>query len=87
MIVGLVGLLSAPALNGSVGFVLGYDEASQRFMVQVEDGSVKKFKRVNLIVETDIGDEEDGESDFCASSCHGFDKNLLGSLSTSSARL
>ena len=57
------------------------------FLVQVEDGSVKKFKRVNLIVETDIGDEEDGESDCCASGCHGLDMNLLGSLSTSTARL
>ncbi len=59
MLVGIQGLKSMPALNGTVGCVLGFDLASKRFKVQVEDGTVKKIKRCNLVLEDELGDVSD----------------------------
>jgi len=54
MLVGIHGLQSAPALNGTVGVVHGYDGASHRYMVETESGTIRKFKRCNLVLEQEI---------------------------------
>ena len=82
----LQGLEKAPALNGMLGFVTSLDSNSGRYIVNVEGHGIKRFERCNLIVEVDIDDKEDDESDLLASGCLGLDMNLLGSLSASSAR-
>ena len=55
MLVGILGLQSEPALNGTVGQVMGFDATSKRHRIQVEDGSVKNFKRCNLSLEGSRG--------------------------------
>lgn len=42
------GLQRVPTLNGTSGLVQGFDEASRRYMVRIEDGSTKKLRRENL---------------------------------------
>ena len=40
----LVGLVSAPELNGCTAKVTGFDAAAARFKVTLDDGSEKKVK-------------------------------------------
>ena len=54
MIVDIQGLQSLPHLNDTTGIVFGFDVASQRYKIQVEDGSMKKIKRCNLVSEDDF---------------------------------
>ena len=95
------GLQRMPALNGTVGCVLGFDGAAQRYKIQIEDGSVKKFKRCNLVLEEDI--EDDDNDDNClrdslvelskskikqlyALDCNSLDMIFSGSSTASSSR-
>ena len=86
MLVGIQGFLNLPALNGTVGILHGFDVASQRYMVQIDDFSVKKFKSCNLV----IVEELDGVSDLSecdqveqfasnSSGRFGLDKSYSGS--------
>ena len=102
VIVGIQGLQRMPALNGTVGCVLGFDGAAQRYKIQIEDGSVKKFKRCNLVLEMDIEDD-DCDDDNClsdslvelskskieqlySSDCNSLDVIFTGSSTASSSR-
>ena len=64
-----------PSLNGTVGFVQGYDAKSDRYMVLVDDGTTKKFKRGNLVLEEEI-DNDEGENE---EECDESDDRLCGS--------
>ena len=66
MIVDIQGLQSLPHLNDTTGIVFGFDVASQRYKIQVEDGSMKKIKRCNLVSEEDL-DDDDFVSALCES--------------------
>ena len=73
----IYGLKNSPELNGTVGAVTGYDEASERFIVHI-NGDYKKLKKENLIFgdNDDMSDEDYDEdfNDFGGS----VDKNRLG---------
>jgi hypothetical protein len=63
-VVGIDGLLNAPSLNGLVGRVLGFDAASGRYMVELENGhGNRRFKRHNLLTEEELDDAEGVEED------------------------
>ena len=55
--------------------------------MNVEGHGIKRFKRCNLIVETEIVDEEYNEKCEIASGCEGLDLNFPGSSPASPARL
>ena len=75
-IVGIHSLQNMAALNGTVGIVRGFDDASQRYKIQVEDGTIKKFKRCNLSLEEEL--EED--YDVCdEDNCDSHFKSFIGS--------
>ena len=78
MLVGIHGLQSAPALNGTVSVVHGYDGASHRYMVETESGTIKKFKRCNLVLEQEIEGDVEEECDESADGGDGDDR-LCGS--------
>ena len=46
MLVGIHGFQRAPALNGTLGVIYGFDRASHRYTVGTESGTIKKFKAV-----------------------------------------
>ena len=66
-IVGIQGLQSLSHLNDTTGIVYGFDVASQRYKIQVEDGTMKKIKRCNLVPEEDLEDDDDYVSALCES--------------------
>ena len=75
-IVGIHSLQNMAALNGTVGIVRGFDDASQRYKIQVEDGTIKKFKRCNLALDEEL--EED--YDVCdEDNCDSHFKSFIGS--------
>ena len=78
MLVGIHGLQSAPALNGTVGVIHGFDGAAQRYMVETESGTMKKFKRCNLVLEQEIDCEDEDECDESADGADSDDR-LSGS--------
>ena len=58
------GLLLAPDLNGLVGKVPGFDAASARYMIELENGKGnRRIKRCNLLTEEDLDDAEGVEND------------------------
>jgi len=86
MIVGIQGVQSVPALNGTVGVVRGYDRAPQRYKIQIEDGAVKKFKRCNLVLEEELdsdydllGEEQNEMMINSSSGLAGLEKSYVGS--------
>ena len=76
MIVGIYGLQKLVTLNGTVGIVRGFDDASQRYKIQVEDGTIKKFKRCNLAQEEELEDDYDVCDE---DNCDSHFKSFIGS--------
>lgn len=84
MLVGILGVQHSPGLNGTVGVIYGFDKASQRYVVHVEDGSSKNFKMCNLVLEGEVHVEKDEDySESFTSGWAGLDDVLLSSTSMS----
>jgi hypothetical protein len=78
----LTGLVKMPALNGSMGVVTGYDLKSERYIVEVERHGTKRFKRCNLVADSDLDDvecDEGSEGEPCTSGLSGLDIDLHSS--------
>ena len=60
----ITGLTNASELNGKFGHVLGFDECSGRYKIDVIDVGHKRIKRVNLSIDDDFGSDEEEKDDF-----------------------
>ena len=64
------GLVSAAALNGLAGRVLGFDAASGRYIIEIENGHGNtRIKSCDLLTEEDLDDAE-GVGEMSGRGCH-----------------